>query len=95
MVFTTVTGDKQFPIIQDLPFFFHNIQPSKLNYKFIQSIQVERNLMPTKRQSLDFTSLLHKSGGTANDSCILWDVEINVIKWRKDPQSLSLSLLNH
>ena len=22
MVFTTVTGDKQFPIIQDLPFFF-------------------------------------------------------------------------
>ena len=41
--------------------------------------------MPTKRQSLDFTSLLHKSGGTANDSCILWDVEINVIKWRKDP----------
>ena len=51
--------------------------------------------MPTKRQSLHFTSLLHKSGGTANDSCILWDVEINVIKWRKDPQSLSLSLLNH
>ena len=51
--------------------------------------------MPTKRQSLHFTSLLHKSGGTTNDSCILWDVEINVIKWTKDPQSLSLSLLNH
>lgn len=94
MVFTTVTGDKQFPIIQDLPYFFP--QHSTLQVElFVQSIQVERNLMPTKRQSLDFTSLLHKSGGTANDSCILWDVEINVIKWTKDPQSLSLSLLNH